>query len=109
MPINYKVLGQSYPTASTNTTLYTVPSATQAVVSTMTVCNQSAGADTVSIAIRPAGASITSAHYIFFVEPLAPYSTMTITIGMTLNTTDVITVWSTNGTSSFNAFGSEIS
>ncbi len=32
-----KVLGQSNPSATTNTTLYTVPSATQAVASTLTV------------------------------------------------------------------------
>jgi hypothetical protein len=35
MPTTYKVLGQSNPAATTATTLYTVPSATQAVVSTV--------------------------------------------------------------------------
>jgi len=42
MPINYKVLGQSNPAATTATTLYTVPAGTQAVVSTIAVCNQAA-------------------------------------------------------------------
>ena len=42
----YKVLGQSNPSATTATTLYTVPAATQTIVSTITVCNQAASAGT---------------------------------------------------------------
>jgi len=109
MPTTYKVLGQSYPSAATATTLYTVPSATQTVVSTITICNQSANADTIRIAIRVAGSALSSEEYIAYEEPLSGYSMMTITAGITLNATDVITVYSTNGTCSFNAFGSEIS
>jgi hypothetical protein len=109
MPSIYKVLGQSYPTAATATTLYTVPSATSTVVSTIAVCNQSATNDTVNIAIRPAGASLSTTHYIAFGEPVGGNSMVHITSGITLATTDVITVLSTNGTSSFSAFGSEIS
>ena len=41
--------------------------------------------------------------------PLASGAVLTFTIGATLDATDVITVYSTNGTSSFSAFGSEIS
>jgi hypothetical protein len=109
MPTTYKVLGQVYPSASTNTTLYTVPSTTQTVVSTIAVCNQSSTNDTVNIAIRPAGASLSTTHYIAFGEPVGGNSMVHITSGITLATTDVITVFSTNGTSSFSAFGSEIS
>jgi len=42
MPTTYKVLGQSAPSATTATTLYTVPSATSAVVSTLVVANRAA-------------------------------------------------------------------
>jgi hypothetical protein len=109
MPTAYKVLGQQYPTAATNTTLYTVPASTQTVVSTITVCNQSATADTVNIAIRVAGSALSSDEYISFGEPIGGNSMMHITSGITLAATDVITVYTTNGTCSFNAFGSEIS
>ena len=109
MPTTYKVLGQSYPSAATATTLYTVPSATQTVVSTITICNQGVNADTVRIAIRIAGATLEANDYIAYEEPIAGYSMMTITAGITLGATDVITVYSTTGTCSFNAFGSEIS
>jgi hypothetical protein len=109
MPTNYKVLGQSAPSAATNTTLYTVPSSTQAVVSTVVVCNTSSNSDAFNIAVRPAGASIANQHYIFNGEPIGGNSSFIATVGMTLATTDVITVFSSNGTSSFNAYGSELS
>ncbi len=109
MPTNYKVLGQLYPSAATASTLYTVPSTTQTVVSTITVCNQGVNSDSIRIAIRVAGSALSAEEYIAFEEPIAGYSMMTITAGLTLGATDVITVYTTNGTCSFNAFGSEIS
>jgi hypothetical protein len=107
MPTTYKVLGQSYPTAANNTTLYTA--ANPAVVSTINICNQAINIDTVSVAIRQAGASLTASQYILFQEVMAPQSALSLTLGITLAATDVITINSTNGTSSFSAFGSEIS
>ena len=109
MATTYKVLGQEYPTAATATSLYTVPATTQTVVSTINICNQGANSDSIRIAIRPGGAVLATKHYIAFEEPIAGYSMMTITAGITLATTDVITVYSTAGTCSFNAYGSEIS
>jgi hypothetical protein len=66
MPTTYKVLGQSNPSATTATTLYTVPSATQAVVSTITVANQAASAATYRIAVRVAGATLAASQYIAY-------------------------------------------
>jgi hypothetical protein len=110
MPTVYKVLGQSYPTAATATTLYTVPSATSAVISTIVVCNQSGTtADSIDIAVRPAGASLATRHYIYKAMATGPGSTLTATIGLTLATTDVVTVSAAAGVSSFSLFGSEIS
>ena len=103
----YKVLGQSYPTAATATTLYTVPASSSAVVSTINVCNQSGTADTIRIAVRPDGASLANQHYIAYGETVAGYASIAYTIGITVDASDVITVYSNNGTSSFNAFGSE--
>jgi hypothetical protein len=105
----YKVLGQSAPSATTATTLYTVPAATSTVVSSINVVNTGAStADTIRIAIRPAGAALASQHYIVYGLSLAAGATFTYTGGITLATTDVVTIYSTTGTSSFSAFGSEI-
>lgn len=108
MAVNYKVLGQSAPSATTDTTLYTVPASTQAVVSTITVCNRGATAATYRIAVRPAGASIANQHYVAFDLTLAPNTTDSYTIGVTLVATDVITVRASSANFSFSAFGSEI-
>jgi hypothetical protein len=115
----YKVLGQTSTAgnygngaqtlvAATNTNLYTVPAATQTVVSTINIVNTNSSTDTVRIAIRPAGAVLSSQHYIVYGLSLTAGSTFTYTSGATLGATDIITVYSTNGYCSFNAFGSEI-
>ena len=62
MAATYKVLGQSAPSATTETTLYTVPSSTSSIVSTITVCNRDTASGTFRIAIRPAGASLANQH-----------------------------------------------
>lgn len=108
MATTYKVLGQSYPAATTPTTLYTVPSSKSAVVSTISVCNTGSTQDTIRISVRIGGASATDAQYIAYGDTVAPGSTYALTIGITLATTDVVTIYSTTGTSAFNAFGSEI-
>jgi len=109
MPTNYKVLGQSNPAATTATTLYTVPAATQAIVSTLTVTNQTATAGTYRIAVRVAGAALAAAQYLAYDVSLPGNATDTLTLGVTLGATDVITVYASAATFPFNAFGSELS
>jgi hypothetical protein len=109
MAIVYKVLGQSNPAATTATTLYTVPASTSTVVSTITICNQSVSADSYRIAIRPAGATLAAQHYIAYNGAIPAYDSISLTLGITLATTDVITVYAGTTTLSFSAFGSEIS
>ena len=108
MAATYKVLGQSAPSATTDTDVYTVPSATSAVVSTITVCNRSAVAVTYRIAIRPAGASIANQHYIAYDVTLTASDTTALTLGISLATTDVVTVYASTANLTFNIFGSEI-
>jgi hypothetical protein len=108
MATTYKVLGQSAPSATTNTTLYTVPSSTQTVVSTIAVCNRTGGELAFRIAIRPAGASLTAAHYIAYDAKVAGNDSTFITVGATLGATDIITVYAASADLSFSAFGSEI-
>ena len=108
MAITYKVLGQSNPSANTNTTLYTVPASTSAVCSTLVICNQAASAATFRVAVRPAGASIATQHYTSYDTNLNANDSITVTIGITLATTDVVTVRANTTTVSFNLFGSEL-
>lgn len=107
MATTYKVLGQSAPSATTATTLYTVPSSTQTVVSTITVCNRGAEGS-YRLAVRPSGASLSNQHYIVYDATIGANSTDTLTLGLTLGQTDVITVYSSSANFSFQAYGSEI-
>jgi len=109
MATTYKVLGQSCPSATTATTLYTVPSATSAVVSTIVICNQTATAATFRLSVRPAGGAQTTAMYVAYDVTVGASDTTALTLGLTLATTDVITVYSSTATLSFAAFGSELS
>ena len=104
----YKVLAQSNPSATTATTLYTVPSATSAVISTITVCNQAGSAGSYRIAVRPAGASLSAQHYVAYDVAIAANDTTALTLGLTLATTDVVTIYASSANMSFSAFGSEI-
>jgi len=109
MATNYKVLGQSNPAATTATTLYTVPASTQAIVSTLTVTNQTSTAGTYRISLRVAAAADNAKQYIAYDVSLPGNATDTLTLGVTLGAADVITVYASASTLSFNAFGSELS
>lgn len=104
----YKVLGQSNPSATTATTLYTCGAAAGAVISTITVCNQAASAGTYRIAVRPAGAALAAQHYVAYDVAIAANDTTAVTLGITLANTDVVTIYASAATMSFAAFGSEL-
>ena len=103
-----KVLGQSAPAAATDTNIYTVPASRATVVSSLTVCNRGAAEGTFRVAVRPAGAVIAAAHYIYFDAPLAAKATLAATLGLTLATTDVVTVRASSADFSFHLYGSEV-
>ena len=102
-----KVLGQINPSATTATTLYTVPSAKSAVVSSLTICNQTGTAATFRVAVRPAGATLAAVHYVAYDVTVGASDTTALTLGITLATTDVITVYASTATLSFHAYGDE--
>ena len=109
MPTTYKVLGQSNPSATTATTLYTVPSATEAVVSTIVIANLTATAATFRIAIRPNGATLANSQYIAYDITVGASDSTALTLGVTLDAADIITVYASTANLTFTAFGSEIS
>jgi hypothetical protein len=104
----YKILGQLNPSATTEQALYTAGAA--AVISSISICNQTATAATYRIAIRPSADTSTAAkHWIVYGATVAASDSTALTLGITLATTDVITVYASTATLSFNAYGSEIS
>jgi hypothetical protein len=104
----YKVLGQVAPSATTATTLYTVPAATSVVVSQIAVANRAATSGTFRIAVRPAGAALSNEHYVAYDTPVPANDTVILPGGQTLAATDVVTVYASSANFSFNIFGAEI-
>lgn len=104
-----KVLGQVAPSATTATTLYTVPASTETACSTLVICNRSNATISYRVAVRPAGASLSNEHYLVYDTGLAANTTDLLTIGMSLATTDVVTVYGSTANLSFTLFGKETS
>lgn len=109
MAKTYKVLGQSAPSATTETALYTVPSATQTVISTITICNRGASTGTIRLYIRPNDETLASKHYIVYDTSVAAKDTLFLTLGATMDAADVLYCYASTGDFSFNAYGSELS
>ena len=108
MSTTYKVLGQQEPAITTETTLYTVPSATQTVCSTLSVCNRTASAATFRVRIKINNAADADAQFIMYDAPIAAKDTLLLTFGTTLGAGDVVRVYSSNADTAFQLFGSEI-
>lgn len=104
-----KVLGQSAPGANADTTLYTVPASTEAIVSTIAVCNRASTPTTYRVAVRPNGTAIANQHYVAYDVPLEANEAQYLTLGLTLDAADVITVRAGSANVSFSAFGAEVS
>ena len=105
----YKSLGQLDLTTTALTDLYTCPVSTEAVVSTIIIANRNAAATSFRIAIRTDGDAISNKHYIAYDVPIAANDSTTLTLGITLTATDVVSVSATDANRlSVNMFGTEI-
>jgi len=105
---SYKVLAQAAPSATSNTDIFTVGAGKQIVVSTLVICNRAATAATYRIAIRTDGAVLANTHYIAYDVPIAANDATTLTLGLTMDASDVVTVYASTANFTFSIFGSEI-
>lgn len=104
MSFAYSVLGQVEPSATTLTTLYTVPASTQAVISVLTIANK--GVTTpVRVAVRPDGEAIADKHYLLYDVSVDANDALIIPLGLTISHGDVISVYAGTADVSFNVYG----
>lgn len=108
MAIRYRVLGQKSPTANQEWDIYTVTGPKDAVVSAITVANRNTDSATFRIAVRPDNATLTDDHYIAYDVQVGSNSTISLSLGITMNENDRLTVRSSSGLVSFSVFGTEI-
>jgi hypothetical protein len=105
MAESYIKLADSAPSAATATTLYTVPSSTDVVLSLVTVCNRSSVATTFRLGIDVAGSGDADAQWSYYDCAINGNETLEVMRGATLTATDLLRCYATLATLSFNAFG----
>lgn len=110
MASSYKVLGQLDLTDATLTTLYTCPSGKETVISTIVIANRASAQDTFRLALRTDGDAISDKHYLAYDVPVAANDSTTLTLGVAMQATDVLSARAAGTASelSFNAFGAEV-
>lgn len=108
MAQTHKVLGQVNPSATTATTLYTVPASTSTIASSLTISNISNSGVTYRVAVRPTGEALANKHYLAYDTSLPANDSAVLTMGITLGATDVVTVYGSTANLAFSLFGVEI-
>lgn len=109
MASSYKRLGATTVTADTNTSLYTVPASTEAVVSSILVCNRGTSSATFRVAhVDGAIGVVANEDYIFYDVSIPANDTFAATIGSTMTAADTLLVRSDSADVNFIAWGSEI-
>jgi hypothetical protein len=102
----YKVLGQLASTTSA-VALYTCPSSTETVISTLTVCNRAADTKLYRIILRPDDETLADKHYLAYDVAITANDTVALTLGITMDASDKLYVSANDTSLSFSAFGSE--
>lgn len=102
-----KVLGQVDPSATTLTAAYTVPALTSTVVSAIQVANRNATPTSYRVSVAVGGAADSTKQYIAYDKAIAANATDTLKLGISLGAGDVVRVYATLATLSFNIFGVE--
>jgi len=109
----YKILGQIQTTANVLTTIYTVPAATNTMITTITICNQSSNDSVfINVAANISGSAVTTRNFIVSGYPLGGAETLVLEPRISLNVGSILSanITGANASSniSINAFGVEI-
>jgi len=109
MAIRYRVLGQKSPEANTDWDVYTVSGTKDAVVSCIVVANRDVdNAARYRISVRPDNATLTNDMYIAYDVQIDAGSSVSLNLGLTMNTDDRLTVRANSSNVTFSVFGTEI-
>ena len=98
-------------TASTGTyaTLYNTPASTEAIISTIVICNTAATAATYRIGLDTTDGTPGASEWLVYDASVAPKDTVCLTLGVCLDAGKYVRVSSSANTVTFSAFVSEIS
>jgi len=104
----YKILGQVADASANDVELYLVPASTEAIVSTIVVCNREAAANTFRIATKTDNSSVATTDYVAYDSTIGANDTITLTLGVTLQAAAELSVGASDANVTFQAYGTEI-
>lgn len=110
MANTYKILGQALPADTAVAAAYTVPAATQAIISTISVTNVTGSASDINIYVVPSAGTAGVGNALVYAAELGANTLQAFTLGITLGAADNISVQSGTGSAvTYQVFGQEIS
>ena len=104
----YKILGQVADASANDVELYLVPGSTSAIISTIVVCNRASANKTFRIATKDDNSTVANEDYVAYDTVIAGNDTITLTLGITLETGAEISVGAADSNVTFQAYGTEI-
>lgn len=104
----YKILGQVADASANDVELYLVPASTEAVVSTIVVCNREAANNTFRIATKTDNSAVANTDYVAYDTVIAGNDTISLTLGITLQAAAEISVGASDANVTFQAYGTQI-
>ena len=104
----YKILGQIADASANDVELYLVPASTEAIVSTIIVSNREAASNTFRIATKTDNSAVANTDYIAYDATVGANDSITLTLGITLQTGAEISVGASDANVTFQAYGTEI-
>lgn len=100
---------QGTSSTGTYTTVYTTPASTEAVVSSLVICNASSSDITVRIGLDDAEGTPGSDQFLVYDATIAGNDTVSLTLGICMDAEKYIRASSSSSACVFSAFVSEIS
>jgi hypothetical protein len=104
----YKVLGQLNPSPNTITNVYVTGASVSAIVSAITITNQSDSNASYSLVVRPTNESISNKHFIIRGGISPAREQITITSAVTMNSNIILAANTNSSNLSIHAYGVEI-
>ena len=112
MPNTYKILGQVNPSANTQSNLEVVPAATEVIINSIQISNQSATNASYSLMVFPAAEFSSPAsngrHFIIRGGTIPASDAATLTLSLSLPAGAIVAANTNSASLSFSAFGVEI-
>lgn len=112
MANTYRILGQVNPSANTQSNVYVVPAATQAVINSIQIANQSTSNVSYSLMVFPTAEFSTPAsngkYYLIRGSTMPAGDAATLTLSLSLPAGAIVAANTNSSSLSFSAFGVEI-